>query len=258
MPSPFPGMDPYLEGYLWADVHQGLAAQIRRQLAPLLAPAYVVRLAVAMLEDRIPGEELSIIYPDVEVVRPAQAAELHTASGTAIAPAPLTLPLAMPTEVRQVTVEIRDAARQQLITAIEILSPVNKREPGHANYLAKRDDLRAAGVHLLEVDLLRRGLRTFPPEQLPSTPYLAALLRAHLPVAAVWPIGLCDSLPTVPVPLRAPDPDAPLDLHQALAALYAEARYELSLDYTVPPLAPPLTEDAAAWARACVERWQRG
>ncbi len=24
MPSPFPGMDPYLEGYLWPDVHQAL------------------------------------------------------------------------------------------------------------------------------------------------------------------------------------------------------------------------------------------
>ncbi len=29
MPSPFPGMDPYLEGYLWLDVHQSLASQIR-------------------------------------------------------------------------------------------------------------------------------------------------------------------------------------------------------------------------------------
>ncbi len=48
MPSPFPGMDPYLEGYLWGDVHQALAGEIRRRLAPLVAPRYAVRLAVAL------------------------------------------------------------------------------------------------------------------------------------------------------------------------------------------------------------------
>jgi len=39
MPSPFPGMDPYLEGYMWADVHQALAYQYRKQLTPLASGA---------------------------------------------------------------------------------------------------------------------------------------------------------------------------------------------------------------------------
>ena len=39
MPSPFPGMDPYLEGYLWPDVHSALASKIRQTLIPLL-PLY--------------------------------------------------------------------------------------------------------------------------------------------------------------------------------------------------------------------------
>ncbi|MFQ5873193.1 MAG: DUF4058 family protein [Dehalococcoidia bacterium] len=46
MPSPFPGMDPYLEGYLWPDVHQALASKIRQQLTPLVRPRYTVRLGV--------------------------------------------------------------------------------------------------------------------------------------------------------------------------------------------------------------------
>ena len=75
MPSPFPGMDPYLEGYLWADVHQALAYQCRRQLVPLVAPRYAVRLAVTMLTDRVPGPELGIMYPDVEILRPHGAAD---------------------------------------------------------------------------------------------------------------------------------------------------------------------------------------
>ncbi|WP_427160741.1 DUF4058 family protein [Aliinostoc sp. HNIBRCY26] len=43
MPSSFPGMDPYLEGYLWSDVHNALASKIRAFLAPQLRPKYAVR-----------------------------------------------------------------------------------------------------------------------------------------------------------------------------------------------------------------------
>jgi hypothetical protein len=50
MASPFPGMDPYLEGYLWSDVHQSLAAQLKRQLSPLVRPNCVVRLARYMTD----------------------------------------------------------------------------------------------------------------------------------------------------------------------------------------------------------------
>ena len=72
MPSPFPGMDPYLERYLWADVHQALAYQCRRQLVPLVAPKYAVRLAVTMVTDRVPAHEIGLIFPDVEIIRSSQ------------------------------------------------------------------------------------------------------------------------------------------------------------------------------------------
>src|SRR4030067_3437164 len=130
MPSPFPGMDPYLEGYLWPDVHQALAYQFRRQLAPQVEPKYAVRLAVYMLMDRVPAHEVGIMYPDVEIVRPQQPKGhliRETVTATEIAPAPLSIPLAFPVQVRLTTVEIRDVANNQLITSIEILSPANKR-----------------------------------------------------------------------------------------------------------------------------------
>jgi hypothetical protein len=41
MPSPFPGMDPYLEGSRWLGVHSQLCAEIARQLSPRLRPKYV-------------------------------------------------------------------------------------------------------------------------------------------------------------------------------------------------------------------------
>ena len=42
MPSPFPGMDPYLEGALWTTFHFAFGAVIVRQLAPRLRPRYLV------------------------------------------------------------------------------------------------------------------------------------------------------------------------------------------------------------------------
>ena len=68
MPSPFPGMDPYLEGrLLWHDVHQRLAGQISRQLAPHLSPRYVARLATRFVTSIPSEQEISIIYPDADV-----------------------------------------------------------------------------------------------------------------------------------------------------------------------------------------------
>jgi hypothetical protein len=61
-------MDPYLEGYLWPDVHNALAAKIRQQLTPLLRPCYTARLAIYMVEDVAPEGEIGIMYPDVEVL----------------------------------------------------------------------------------------------------------------------------------------------------------------------------------------------
>ena len=40
MPTPFPGMDPYLERpNLWSNVHNSLITAIRDVLAPMLRPA---------------------------------------------------------------------------------------------------------------------------------------------------------------------------------------------------------------------------
>jgi hypothetical protein len=84
-----------------------------------------------------------------------------------------------PIHVRVPTVEIRDVASNQLVTSIEILSPVNKREPGLAAYRQKRQQLYQAGVHLLEIDLLRRGIRPLAHPRVPDSAYLVALTRAQ-------------------------------------------------------------------------------
>ena len=256
MPSPFPGMDPYLEGYLWPDVHHALANKIRQLLAPRLRPRYAVRLEIYVVEDTAPETEIGIMYPDVEIILTGSPQMLPpgdpaatTAATSQATPASLTIPILEPVEVRIPTVEIRDAASNQLVTCIEILSLVNKREPGLAAYRQKRQRLYHAGVHLLEIDLLRRGVRPLAHPRVPDSPYLVALTRAHSGATAIWPLGLRDALPDIPIPLREPDPDTLLELGQGFSAIYDEAGYDLSLDYRQVPPPPVLSDIDTAWVR---------
>jgi hypothetical protein len=230
-------MDPYLEGYLWPDAHSALAHKIRQQLAPQIQPKYVARLEISIIEDYSPEAEIGIMYPDVEVIK--VSARSHSSPQ-----APLTIPLP---QVRLTTVALRDVAQNILVTSIEILSPINKREPNLSHYRQKRERLREAHVHLLEIDLLRCGTRAWMHPRLPQVSYLVLLTRAQANAVEVWPIALQAPLPILPVPLRSPDPDVILDLSAALKAVYDEAFYQLSIDYTQAPPPPPLSNEEMAW-----------
>ena len=275
MPSPFPGMDPYLEGSVWPDVHQALAYEIRRWLMPQLRPHYFARLAVQTVQDPTPQTEIGIMYPDVEILhgknerRKIERPQTLTPSlsgGVAIAEAaPISPALAVPLldfEVRLVTVEIYDTEKHQLITGIEILLPVNKRESGLTKYRRKRDRLAAAGVHLLEIDLLRRGQRpmitdrVYKTPKLTDAPYLITLTRASATRMEAWPVRLQDKLPVVAVPLRTPDPDVPLDLGAVLNTIYEQAGYDLSIDYRQTPPPPPFDEKTQEWMKQWLADYQ--
>ena len=244
-------MDPYLEGYLWPDVHSALAHTIRQQLAPQIQPKYVARIEISVIEDYSPEVEVGIMYPDIDVLkvrarRPSSEVPGAMVGAGAVASitAPLTIPLP---QVRLATVAIRDVAQNILVTSIEILSPVNKHEPNLSHYRQKRERLREANVHLLEIDLLRRGTRAWVHPRLPDVPYLVLLTRAQASTVEVWPIKLHETLPTLPVPLRAPDPEAILDLSAALRTIYDTALYHLSIDYTQDPPPPPLSNEELTW-----------
>lgn len=86
MPSPFPGMDPYLEGVIWPDVHQRLATEISRRLAPRLRPGYVARLALTVFHDDPSIEGIGIVYPDVEITRRSMGALLHELQARVVEP----------------------------------------------------------------------------------------------------------------------------------------------------------------------------
>ena len=256
MPSPFPGMDPYLEGSLWTSFHTQLAAEIARQLAPKLRPKYLALTTERFVMELSDAAVVTVagMYPDVGVsVKPTEREALVPA-GTAVAPPPLRMVTAMPTFVPQLTVEIRDTARRRLVTAIEVLSPTNKRGDGRIEYLAKRQRILLSTAHLVEIDLLRSGRRVPMEQPLPPAPYFVLVSRAECrPLVDVWPIELDQPLPVVPVPLLAEDADVPLDLGLAFTTVYDVVGYDLAVDYAAPP--EVLLEGAdAAWA---AERMRR-
>lgn len=260
-------MDPYLEGRLWPDVHHRLATEISRRLTPRLRPCYVARIEVAIIQDVSYASEITVSYLHVAVLRSKRSSGLHdgreatsaynghataTPWGT-IPPAPLVMEASEAFRFKQATVEVRRTDDNQLITAIEIISPANKREPGLTDYQRKRQRLYQTGVHLLEIDLIRRGARPTNLPQAPQTSYLVTLTRSHNRMIELWPICLQDPLPMLPVPLSAPDVDVPLELDEILATIYDEAAYDLSIDYSASPPPPEFSVEDAAWMRSVLE-----
>ncbi len=256
MPSPFPGMDPYLEGYLWPDVHHSLATQIRDQLAPEIEPNYVARIVLrTVMETLETGESVGVVLPDVEIFggrrnRVNVPRETGASPVAVIEPALIIARQRLDFEEELASIEIRDVKGGLLVASIEIMSPTNKQGEGWNEYRGKRTRVLESDAHLLEIDLLRRGRRPAPLGQAPHRPYYIFLTRArHRTRVEIWPLSLRAPLPTVPVPLRAPDPDVPLDLQLALNTVYDRARYHLSIDYHQ-PAEDPLEEADAAWVES--------
>jgi hypothetical protein len=242
-------MDPYLESpEFWPSVHHRLITIFADQLSPLLAPKYFVDLESYVIIDQMSTKEIDVV-PDVTITELDNSInDLDTA--VAIAPAPLRLTIPIPMPTRLTNLRVKQSENEELVTVIELLSPVNKRAgDGRQKYLKKRNAFFDAEVHFIEIDLLRKWPRMpFLEEFIPESDYLAMVSKAYeRPRCDVWPIGLRQPLPVLPVPLLLPDPDVPLDLGKALRTAYERARYDLRIDYQKPPI-PPLKQADAVWA----------
>lgn len=246
MASPFPGMDPYLEGEMWQEFHETFASEIRAQILPELRPKYVALLAKRYVVDRpilgIMQPERRTVYPDVHVVKPKNGSsygEAYSSAPTgsvAVVEPTIELPSVMIEEVPILSIEIRDVAERRLVTLIEILSPVNKRGEGAQEYAERRLEVMQTATHLLEIDLLCQGTRINLVGQPPEAPYYIYLSRfQRRPRTQVWALSIRHPLPILPVPLLPPDPDVPLDLQAALTACFDLVGYETLLDYRLPP-----------------------
>jgi len=256
MPSPFPGMDPYLEDpALWPDLHQSLITYIRDALQPHIRPNYHARMGERLYLVEVPH----IIYPDITLIRrplaevtPAYGLESQTAVLTAEADSPwaITVP---PVEYREPYLEIVHSAGGEVVTVIEILSPSNRAlGEGHRLYCQKQQEIMNSRAHLVEVDLLHEGLHTIAlPEssylKLPPYRYIVSVNRSsQREVFETYPAPLDKRLPRFRVPLKAPDPDVVLDLQAVFIRCYDNGGYADFVDYRNPPPVS-LTEQEQAW-----------
>lgn len=254
MEPPFPGMDPYLEEpSLWPDVHHELITTIRDQIQSRLIPGYRAVITPYIAFESIAIAPVRRAIPDVAIVERDVLPSSLGGTMAAVTEAPLTLPAFMTIPVEYARIEIRTVRDQVLVTAIELLSPANKRpgQDGADAYEQKRQEIFASTAHLLEIDLLRNGRRPQLASPLPDAPYFIFLSRApQRPRLEIWPLALRTPIPPVPVPLRPPDPDVMLDLQAAIHEAYRRARYDLAIDYREPPPPPDLPDADAVWLDA--------
>jgi hypothetical protein len=264
MPSPFPGMDPYLEHpSRWSEVHSRFISAIANGLEKQLSDAYFIsvekRVYQLTSDDAvligIPDATLAT-FSGTATASPREDGNATEATAMATAMATLeptadyrTVTLPIPMEVRESYLEVRDIETGEVITAIELLSPVNKRSgEGRRVYELKRQAILGSQTHFIEIDLLRAGSPMAMLGTLETTDYRLLVSRASArPRAQLYGFNVEQSIPTIPVPLRIGEPDLALDLKQFLDEIYAQARYDRRIDYQQLPV-PPLREVSQVWA----------
>ncbi len=265
MPSPFPGMDPYLENpIIWPDFHHHLATFITVELNAALPAPYYARVELRPELGIVLGDVGNRrIIPDVLVIQQPTSALQPAGPVVGVARTAITEPVRITTHTELFShpfIEIRDAqSGHELITLLEILSPSNKGPgPDRRAYERKQREILNSDVHLIELDLLRKGDRVLPHPELAAAvdlikpDYLILINRAGGDEGTrndyeLYPVRLPEVLPCIPVPLR-PDVQAvPLDLQIVVNRTYDGGMYRRSLNYNG-PAEPPLSEADAAWA----------
>lgn len=253
MPSPFPGMDPYLESPdLWPDVHHRIISEMQQMLNPSLRPRYVARveLRVYISDEDDPGRR--VIIADLRVEKRGTRTPRPSSTGAALAISQhQEIALLIDDEIKEARLEIREVGSKMLVTVIEVLSPTNKiaGARGRLSFLEKRRDTLASEVHWVEIDLLRPGLPSVDQNAFRSCDYRILVSRhERRSTSQFWPVSVRQPLPVIGIPLRPDDADVPLSLGDVLAAAYEHGAYDMSIDYRRSP-DPPLTKEDAAWAK---------
>jgi hypothetical protein len=246
MPSPFPGMDPFIESEEWYDFHPTFNGVLRELLAPIVHPAYVVRVERRIYIDHgaVDGAE-RIVEPDVVIER-ASPVFASPSAATSLLPAIYEIPV--PVERRESFLTIRHVESHAVVCVIETLSPSNKRpgSDGRRAYMAKREEVLQSEVHLVELDLLRSP-RRLPIIGDPPGDYYALISRSYLrPKVEVYSWNLLDPLPEINVPLLREDGVVSLNLRRAVDMVYDRAIYGRTLDYHREP-AIPLSPEQRQW-----------
>jgi hypothetical protein len=212
MPSPFPGMDPYLEDVaLWNEFQRQLVACLFQMLLPTVADRYRARIAPRQYAIETP------LFTSV-------TREDHAED----------------------TIEIRLRGDSRLVTLVDVVSPANKTTAdGREAYLKTRQAAKQCGANLVEIDLVLQGEPTldYSRDGLPDWDYAVTVTRSTQPERyEIYTATVQKRLPKFRLPLTPDDKDAVIDLQAAFLRCYDQNDYADRLDYAKDP--PTLLDDA--------------
>jgi hypothetical protein len=248
MPSPFPGMNPYLElPALWHEFHNRLIVAISDALTPYLQPRYYVAVETrTYLDDN--NLELLVGIPDAIVLTTSTTPVAKpTAIATQTRPKQIQIP--MPVEVKERYLEVREVGTHQVITIIEVLSPKNKRRgEGRTIYEKKRQRVLGSSSHLVEIDLLRENTPMPMIGVEGISDYRIVVSRATTrPMADLYEFQLREPIPSFSLPLKPNDPELAVDLQAVVLGVYERGSYHVRIDYYQPVPPPKLSETVQEW-----------
>ena len=205
MPSPFPGMDPYLEDEsLWPAFHHQLVMGLYQILLPGLVDRYRARVHQRQ-------------YFTEQALFTSVTRQEH----------------------REDYIEIRQRSDGRLVTLLDVVSPSNKTTPiGRDAYLAKRKEGRGASASLVEIDLVLQGQPTldYSRDGLPEWDFAVTVTRSTQPERyEIYTATLNKRLPRFRLPLASDDRDTVLDLQTAFTRCFEQGDFAAKIDYQLDP-----------------------
>jgi hypothetical protein len=218
MPSPFPGMDPYLENAkLWPAFQHQLLACLYQILLPGLVDRYRARVGTRSYVSETP------LF--TSIIREQYSEEF---------------------------IEIRNRTDGKLVTLLEVVSPANKTTPaGRQAYLDARQQAVLQKAGIVEIDLVMQGkpTLTYSRDGLPEYDYAVTVTRTNAPDRyEIYTATLQKRLPKFKLPLAADDRDALLDLQAAFARAYDLGTFSTQINYKGPPPPDvPFTTEYKTW-----------
>ncbi len=259
MPSPFPGMDPFLEHpAIFPGLHERLIAYLSESLQGRLPEPYYAEIGERLwveTSDRSIGPDVHVLEDEGRNRDGRRTGDVGLATEVRSQPVVVTVPQ---DEFREPYVEIcAGGESERVVTAIEVLSLTNKtmRAQGRRLYVRKQREILASQIHLVEIDLLRGGQHTT------AVPLRRARAKAgafdyhvcihrfdNLEDYFVYPIRLQDRLPEIAIPLLPGDGDVAIDLQEVFQRSYDAGPYRRRIRYRHSEPVPPLDAEAQSWA----------
>jgi hypothetical protein len=251
MGSPFPGVDPFLEGQdVWHDFHQTFIVTWRELLMRKLPAQYIARVEEFVYLDRSRGDGYEgVRIPDLAIDRRTKKRRTRPSKADVVTLEPTVLQNVLDDPVREGFIEVKRKSDESLVAVLELLSPTNKSGSGRGEYLLKRESILRKTVHLVELDLLLRGPRLPLKQRLPKAHYYAFISRSdRRPDCDVYHWTIRDPLPVIPIPLEAPDHDVAIDLQDVFTQTFRRGPFDHLVEYDK-PIGLPLADEVDAWVR---------